>query len=78
MLFRSMAGELLVIWAEALYLASLGVMLYALAISVGAHLLVVHVEEPELRRRFGPSYEEYCRRVPRWLPRFGRQKANPG
>jgi protein-S-isoprenylcysteine O-methyltransferase Ste14 len=28
------------------------------------------VEEPGLRRRFGPEYDEYCRHVPRWLPRL--------
>jgi protein-S-isoprenylcysteine O-methyltransferase Ste14 len=72
-----MAAELLVIWAEALYLASLGVVLYAALISVLAHLLVVHVEEPELRERFGDSYESYCRKVPRWLPRLGRAKRSP-
>jgi len=65
-----MAAELAVIWAEAIYLASLGTTLYALLISVAAHLLVVHVEEPELRERFGQSYEDYCRSVPRWLPRL--------
>jgi protein-S-isoprenylcysteine O-methyltransferase Ste14 len=27
------------------------------------------VEEPALLRRFGAEYEEYCSRVPRWLPR---------
>ena len=27
------------------------------------------VEEPGLRRRFGAEYEDYCARVPRWLPR---------
>ena len=35
------------------------------------HVAVVRVEEPDLRRRFGSNYEEYCRRVPRWIP--GRQ-----
>jgi len=68
-----MAAELSVIWAEALYLASLGTTLYAISISVTAHLMVVHIEEPELRKRFGQSYAEYCRNVPRWLPRLGRQ-----
>ncbi|UCE85337.1 MAG: isoprenylcysteine carboxylmethyltransferase family protein [Deltaproteobacteria bacterium] len=67
-----MAAELLVIWAEALYLANLGVLLYAASISAAAHLLVVHVEEPELRERFGESYERYCQKVPRWLPRMRR------
>jgi protein-S-isoprenylcysteine O-methyltransferase Ste14 len=32
------------------------------------HLAVVAVEEPALRRHFSPTYEEYCRRVPRWFP----------
>jgi protein-S-isoprenylcysteine O-methyltransferase Ste14 len=65
-----MAAELCVIWAVALHLASLGATLYAAAITLLAHASVVHVEEPELRRRFGESYEEYCRTVPRWLPRL--------
>jgi len=68
-----MAAELLVIWAEAIYLAVLGVVLYAIAMSVLAHLMIVRVEEPELRDRFGASYTEYCRKVPRWLPRTGRR-----
>jgi len=32
------------------------------------HVAVVLVEEPGLRRRFSSKYEEYCERVPRWLP----------
>src|SRR5262245_52465618 len=32
------------------------------------HVAVVRVEEPELRQRFGAKYEEYCERVPRWIP----------
>ena len=33
------------------------------------HLAVISLEEPDLRRKFGASYEEYRRMVPRWLPR---------
>jgi protein-S-isoprenylcysteine O-methyltransferase Ste14 len=73
-----MAAELLVIWAVALFLASLGAALYAVSISVAAHVMVVYVEEPELRSRFGESYEEYCRDVPRWLPRMSRRKVGAG
>ena len=31
--------------------------------------LVVLLEEPELHARFGAEYDEYCRRVPRYIPR---------
>jgi protein-S-isoprenylcysteine O-methyltransferase Ste14 len=32
------------------------------------HLFVLFYEEPTLREKFGAEYEEYCRRVHRWLP----------
>lgn len=35
-----------------------------------AHLFVTLYEEPTLKRKFGAAYEEYCRRVPRWIPRW--------
>src|SRR4051812_4123861 len=33
-------------------------------------LAIRGVEEPHLRRRFGADYEDYCRHVPRWIPRL--------
>lgn len=42
----------------------------AIAFFVGANLFVRLYEEPDLKRKFGAEYEEYCRHVPRWLPRF--------
>ena len=68
-----MVAEVLVIWSEAMYLASLGVVAYALVVSMGAHAAVRYVEEPELRKRFGARYDEYCRLVPRWVPRIWRR-----
>lgn len=37
---------------------------------VAVALFVPLYEEPTLRRMFGAEYEEYCRNVPRWLPRL--------
>ena len=39
------------------------------ALTFPALHLVVLLEERELRERFGAEYEDYCRRVPRYLPR---------
>ena len=38
------------------------------ALTFPAIHLVVLLEESELRERFGAEYEDYCRRVPRYLP----------
>jgi protein-S-isoprenylcysteine O-methyltransferase Ste14 len=34
------------------------------------HLFVVLYEERALRGKFGREYDDYCRRTPRWIPRF--------
>ncbi len=41
----------------------------AIAVMIGVHSFVVFCEEPTLRRKFGTSYEDYCRNVRRWWPR---------
>ena len=66
------AAELLVIWGEALWFSSVGFVVYAVLMTLYAHWVVVRVEEPELRERFGAVYQSYCHRVPRWVPRLGR------
>ena len=44
---------------------------YLLAlVSVPAIYLIVVLEERELQKRFGEAYEEYGRRVPRFIPRM--------
>jgi len=43
---------------------------YVTVVTLFVYCFVVYLEEPELRERFGKQYEDYCRRVPRWLPRL--------
>jgi len=43
--------------------------MYALLMFLGFHFLIVFIEEPILRNTFGADYEEYCKTVPRWIPR---------
>jgi len=50
--------------------ASLGAITVAAVAVLGVALFVRLYEEPTLRRMFGTEYEEYCRNVPRWLPRL--------
>jgi protein-S-isoprenylcysteine O-methyltransferase Ste14 len=59
-----------VLLGEALIFHSLALAELAVALFAGANLFVLFYEEPVLRRKFGAEYEDYCRRVPRWLPRF--------
>ncbi len=58
-----MLGALALVWS------SIGVLLLFLLAVPLAHLQVVLLEEPLLRKRFGQPYEQYLRSVPRWLPR---------
>jgi protein-S-isoprenylcysteine O-methyltransferase Ste14 len=60
-------GQVGVLLSYALYSGELALLLYALAWAAVVQCFVVWVEEPELRGRFGPAYEEYCRAVPRWV-----------
>jgi protein-S-isoprenylcysteine O-methyltransferase Ste14 len=45
------------------------VLLILLAAMAAVALFVKFYEEPTLRKMFGTDYEDYCRNVPRWIPR---------
>ncbi len=48
---------------------------YAVLVALGFQLFVLFYEEPALRRKMGAAYEEYCREVPRWIPRIAPRRA---
>lgn len=54
---------------QGLFFANTSLLLYAASLAVAFHVFVLLYEEPTLRRQFGSEYEQYCRRVPRWIPR---------
>lgn len=43
---------------------------YLVVFAVVVHLFVISYEEPTLQKQFGDEYDQYRRRVPRWIPRF--------
>ena len=64
------SGVLFVLFGEALLLLSRPHLVWALIFLGMNFLLIPLFEEPDLRRRFGDSYVDYCRHVPRLFPRL--------
>lgn len=60
-------GVMTVVFGQALWLESSVLLIYTALLFICFHLVVVLIEEPHLRRKNGPSYEEYSRAVPRWV-----------
>jgi protein-S-isoprenylcysteine O-methyltransferase Ste14 len=58
---------LMVIFGQAVLFKSPLLAAYGCAAFLFFHVIVVFVEEPHLRAARGPTYELYCRTVPRWL-----------
>jgi len=58
---------LAVLAGEALLLRSPWLALYGTVVAAAFQSFIVLYEEPALRKSFGPAYERYCQRVPRWL-----------
>lgn len=62
-----------VVLGQALMYGQLILIAWLIALSRILHLIVIHYEEPQLERRFGESWKEYCQKVPRWFPRLNGQ-----
>jgi protein-S-isoprenylcysteine O-methyltransferase Ste14 len=64
------SGVIFVLFGEALVLVSLPHGAWAAAFLALNLVFIPLLEEPQLERRFGASYRDYCRHVPRFLPRL--------
>jgi len=60
----------LIVMGEVALTLSRGLLLYWVIWFIAVNLLVRGYEEPALRSKFGPAYDDYTRRVGRWIPRF--------
>jgi protein-S-isoprenylcysteine O-methyltransferase Ste14 len=63
-------GVVAAIFGQGLLLGDVGLLAYGCLGWLATHLFVVGYEEPKLRKTFGEPYLEYCRKVPRWIPRL--------
>jgi len=61
-------GVFVILLGQTAFFRSVALLRYTALWLIVVHLFVVLYEEPSLRRRFGSSYERYCRSVHRWLP----------
>lgn len=59
-------GVFLILLGECLLFLDRGLSIYTALFALVFHSFVVFYEEPALRSRFGASYSDYCRKVPRW------------
>lgn len=56
-----------IFFGMALYFGHLLLFIYAFLSIIGINIYVIRFEEPALNKRFGKSYQDYCRTTPRWL-----------
>jgi protein-S-isoprenylcysteine O-methyltransferase Ste14 len=63
-------GVLLILIGHFLWFGYWSLLAYMAVAFITTHLFVTLYEEPTLKRKFGIAYENYLKRVPRWIPRF--------
>lgn len=60
-------GVVLMLIAEALFMRSTELWIYALLVFIVFNMFTLFFEEPRLRRDFGAEYRRYCEKVRRWI-----------
>ncbi len=67
----------IIVFGEILTFGHFILLIWLIAMVRIIYLIVHNYEEPQLERRFGESWKEYCQKVPPWIPRFNFQKGKP-
>ncbi|MCZ6594572.1 MAG: isoprenylcysteine carboxylmethyltransferase family protein, partial [Bacteroidetes bacterium] len=60
-------GVLNIALGQALFFESTANLIYTGLLTVFFHLIVVLVEEPHLKKKYGQKYVDYTKQVPRWI-----------
>lgn len=61
-------GVTMILIGEAIFFQSILLLwVYSLVVFVAFNLFIILVEEPRLRKDFGKEYNEYCKKVRRWI-----------
>jgi protein-S-isoprenylcysteine O-methyltransferase Ste14 len=60
----------LLVFGQGLLFGSVRLLEFGVVVWLGFSAFVALYEEPALQRKFGKEYEEFCARVPRWIPRL--------
>ena len=60
-------SHLVIFLGEFFVFGSILLLVYTAVSWLFIHLVVILLEEPGLKKRFGKEYETYCRKTPRWF-----------
>ncbi len=60
-------GFLFVLLGESLFFNSVGILIWTVIFLLISIFLIIKIEEPSLRDKFGNDYDEYFHRTPRWI-----------
>ena len=62
-------GVLSIFLGHFLWFGYWALLLYVVLSFIGVHSFIAWYEEPTLKKKFGAAYEDYRKRVPRWIPK---------
>ena len=60
-------GVVNVVFGISIFFESQAILIYGIILGVFFHFVIVFLEEPHLRAKYGSEYESYCKRTNRWL-----------
>ncbi|WP_430106885.1 methyltransferase family protein [Priestia endophytica] len=60
-------GFLAILLGEGLFFKSIGILIWTVIFLIISTFLIIKIEEPSLRQKFGKEYDDYFHRTPRWI-----------